>query len=142
MIFLNFNNIGMFRHPFFILLFVVLVAVSILHSLGLTLFWYGRFNFLDLITHFLGGFWISGIALWLFLVVFRYSTKKNRRTLLRVVLSTIICVGIGWEIFEFIIRDPLFFISNKEYAIDTALDLVVGIFGALSALWYFLWRRY
>ena len=130
------------RHSFFVLLFILLIFIAIIHYLGLALFWYGQFAFLDLVTHFLGGFWVSGMALWFFFVFLIRFRRAGKKTLCGVALGAILVIGIGWEIFEYNIREPLFFISKEEYITDTAIDLAIGILGALAALWYFLQKRY
>ena len=131
-------TIKMLKSPFFILLFFVLVVIAILHALGLVFFWYVRFTPLDIVVHFLGGFWVAGMVLWLTVLSGFGKDKNVEPHIFFISLIAGLLVGVGWEIFEFAIFKPLLLVDKEDYMRDTTIDLVMDISGALVAAWYFL----
>ncbi len=56
----------MFRHPLLLFSTALLFVLGVLHFLGILYSLYYFFRPLDLIAHFLGGAWVSLMALWFF----------------------------------------------------------------------------
>ena len=80
--------------------------------------------------HFLGGLWVGLSALWFvyfsdFLKFFEY----NKRNIFLISLITTIVVGLGWEVFEFIIEVDF----SNGYWKDTIQDLIMDTIGAITA---------
>lgn len=131
----------MFRHPFFVFLFFLLIAIAILHILGLTFSLYWRLSLLDIFVHFLGGLWIGGALLWFVFLSGLISEELKKKAWLHVYgfsLGIALVVGIGWEIFELAIFGPLLYADMESYILDTVLDLFADLSGALAITWYFL----
>ena len=56
----------MHKNPFFQFLFLLLLVIATLEFIGLDRLWLFVFWWFDLVLHFLGGIWVSGMALWFF----------------------------------------------------------------------------
>jgi len=101
-----------------------MVAAIHLSALQWYLYWY--YPWLDLLSHFLGGLWVALAAAWLILYI-------GRETSLIRILSAVMVIGIGWEIFEFYAGIP----KEANFVFDTSLDLLMdfcgGLFGYLLA---------
>lgn len=87
--------------------------------------------------HLVGGFWVSLTALWVCLKIkhidniFGYKNKA-----LIVMLSSVLIVGIFWELFELI-----FHITNLHsvgYWSDSLSDISNGVVGGFFAFLYFI----
>ena len=128
------------KNPFFIFLFLLLVVIAVLEFIGLQRFWLFIFWWFDLLLHFLGGVWVSGMALWLFFLSgYVHGVARNSTNILLVAVISFLVIGIAWEIFEFLVG--AIFAEEVEYFFDTATDMLIGLFGGLLVSYFFL-RRY
>ena len=92
-----------------------------LHYWAMENYMYWKWFWLDIPMHFLGGLATSTFVL---------AFLGGRQT--RVFILAMICVFIGWEVFEYVFKLP----QPLKYPIDTAKDLFDDSMGALLA--YFL----
>ena len=112
---------------FHIVAFAVLAAVigylqfiSIERDLYWTIWW------MDVLLHFLAGIFIAYAVL---LVNFSiYGWRGIERGDLKKMFWTILLVGIGWEIFEYVNK----IIDPENYWTDTFIDIAMDFLGALS----------
>ncbi len=115
------------------------VAIIALWYLGLYFSLYWVLWWYDVVMHFLGGFWIGLIIYILFL----YGEKENfssRVNLLLAVIMGIFLVGVMWEWFE--LEKGLASFETEDYFVDTIIDLIVDLLGALSAYYLVLnWKK-
>ena len=123
------------RDRFLYLLLLLALVISTLHIAALEHAWYYHFPWFDLVPHFLGGLFIGASALWIaffsnYPCVSLTWTRKNGAA---ITLSAIIFFGVGWEIFEVFAGIPI----EKNYALDTTLDLCMDMLGAISAFGIF-----
>lgn len=130
----------MLKDPYFRMLFGILIVIAILHLLGVQLYLYWQISYYDMILHFLGGFWVGGMCLWgLTKLIAKDFLTKN----LVFVLSATgaFLIGILWEYFELFI--DAVFVTEEEYVLDTILDLILDMLGAIAAIWlyYFLYAK-
>ena len=110
------------------LFIVLLLAITLftLHKFGIDFHLYWIFPWLDLVTHFLGGFMMS----LLFCIII---PKKYVAWIIGLFLLTII----GWELFElFIVEIPV--PNVRTFFIDTVVDLAVGSVAALLPFFIYL----
>ena|SRR3989344_2463617 len=128
----------MLKDRFFILLFFALVVVGVVHVTGNLFFLYWKFPWLDIISHFFGGFWVGGAALLIYsrTHINRFDSKKWLHVIL-LALVTGLAVGVMWEIFEVFIE--LTNLPNEKYFSDTVADLVFDTIGAFIAALSFLY---
>lgn len=109
-------------------LLILAGALFILNEVAVERFLYWRFWWYDIMMHLLGGVVIGGIAAWMQLRLFPAASS---RTTVITVLASIVVVGVGWEIFEYLI-DPTY-AEQANIVFDTVLDLIMDMLGALAA---------
>lgn len=112
-----------------ILLCLIFLIFSI-HFVATKLYWYYSVWYLDIVMHFLGGFWVG-------LVFFYLLSPRDgpARTFLKTILFVLV-IGIGWEIFEMLVNDVI--AKNPFDFFDTIADLAADLFGGAVATFYFL----
>lgn len=103
------------RSTTFILFAIAATTLALLHILALEFFLYWTYLWLDIPMHLLGG---AVVSLGL-LVCFP-------RVKLWLVLLFVLCVGCGWEVFEWV--TGILYTETAPFA-DTALDLVMDLVG-------------
>ena len=112
----------MIRHPLFVISFVLLLTVAVLHSIAIKYYFYWTLSWIDIPIHFLGGLTVSLAAIWFFYFS-RYVPP------LRLAIASVLVVGIIWESFELFAGIAE---RNADYYIsDTVLDFVANISGAV-----------
>jgi len=80
--------------------------------------------------HFLGGFLVAGLALWMYARFFK-DTPYRARHVWYVAIGAGVIVGIGWEVFEYLTGALIQ--TGVDLVIDTILDLVMDTVGAFVA---------
>lgn len=118
------------RTKFFKRLALLIFLIFLLNFLANKFYWYSSIWYFDVIMHFLGGFWVGLLALYLF---FRRTVPPNY------ILMVLLCVflaGASWEIFEYLMDKVIS--QNPFNALDTAADMFFDLAGGTSALLYFL----
>ncbi|OGD69380.1 hypothetical protein A3I18_02375 [Candidatus Campbellbacteria bacterium RIFCSPLOWO2_02_FULL_35_11] len=118
------------KRDIFIISFLLVLFIAALNELAVNYFFYWRIWWFDILMHFLGGLWVGLSALWLY--VFSDYFKNPRRDaefIFVLSVSSVAVVGIGWEVFEFLIESNY----SSGYIEDTILDLIMDLIGALVA---------
>ncbi len=82
--------------------------------------------------HFLGGFWVGLIYLYIF------PTQSISRGLIVKILLSVLLIGIGWEVFEMIVNDII--VKNPFDYADTTSDILFDLAGGTFASLYFFKR--
>lgn len=93
--------------------------------------------------HFLGGFWVGGMALWFYFFNTRINKKlaaSSRTGKLLFYFAAVLMVSVVWELFEFSL--DTFVVSRTNDIMDTLSDLFMDALGATSMLAYFLYGKY
>ncbi len=112
---------------FFTALIASLVLATV-HYVALTEYLYWTYRWLDTPMHILGGFALASL---LIAFLFKYRPLYF--------VAGMICISIGWEVFEFALGLP----QPSDYVLDTAHDLINDAIGAGIAFTlarYTLWR--
>ena len=130
----------MIKKPLLKEIFFLSIAIATLHYIALTLFFYWTVSWFDIFMHLLGGFIIGLIAVFILLNTFRIGILEDKKVTLILVLSFVIIVGLGWELWE------LFFGMTNilEDRLDTFIDLVMDFIGGYFAFLYgkkYLWIK-
>lgn len=127
---------------FLFLLLSIVALMGVLHIFGINFFLYWRFLWFDIIVHILGGIFIGGVALWIFYFSKYFKIDKSKEiNVFLISLITVLVAGIFWEIFEFNIGATLL-ADIKTYRIDTMVDMISNIFGAIIISLYFIYKNY
>jgi hypothetical protein len=110
------------------LVFLILF-IFILNFAATNLYWYSSLAYLDMIMHFLGGFWVALAGFYVF------SPKINSIFNL---LFFVLLVGLGWEFYEILVNDVI--AQNPFDYGDSLSDIFFDLFGGLCAILY-LWKK-
>ena len=128
----------MLKQPLFILNFILLIAIGLLNFIATHFYLYWIFWWFDIPIHFLGGFWVGSMAIWFFFfsgfIGWNIKITSKGRVFYISLMSAII-VGLLWEIFEIYATAV---IIDKNYPLDTIIDIVMDILGASGAAIYVL----
>ena len=131
----------MLKTPLFIWIFITIAIVAALHFSALQFYLYWRFWWFDILTHFLGGFWVALSFLWLFFQFGFVNIIKNNKTYnLAVAFLASLFVGVMWEAFEYYFGIAVTDASN--YITDTAMDISFDLVGGFAAYCIFLLKGY
>jgi hypothetical protein len=110
------------------LLFTALVMVAllaILNLIALAFYFYWTLWWYDIMMHLLAGL-AGGLAVCWFV---RFSSLSRQ---FLVVVASLMIVGIGWEVFEYVFDIA----ARTDYIRDTLLDLIADLGGAVLAVIY------
>lgn len=94
------------------------LIVAVLQQWAVADFLYWRFEWFDIVMHYLGGLTIG--------VFFIALLKRFRPWLF---LFLFVTVAVGWEVFEYVVGLP----REANYVFDTALDFLMDTLGAGTA---------
>ena len=111
-------------------LILIIFLIFLLSYLAMEFYWYSSIWYLDMPMHFLGGFWLGLIVIYLFFLkddVFKSIFK---------ILFFVSSIGIGWEIFEIVVNN--YVTQNYFNYLDTISDIFFDLSGGLFAILYFL----
>jgi hypothetical protein len=112
-------------------LLALVFVIGVLEMVALRFHLYWTTPWFDIMMHFLGGVWVAFAALWALLFVWRHAENlPNRFSVYVVPFGATLVVGVLWEVFEYLFGIAIF--GNDAYAVDTALDMGMDLFGALS----------
>ncbi len=115
--------------------FAVALLVAGLHKLALSYSLYWAIEWFDIPMHFLGGFLIGILALFVFFSSGWISFTKNIRDwqmILFITVSSVLIVGLAWELWELFVG----FTDLIADRADTILDLIMDTTGAVAAFYY------
>lgn len=110
----------------------VIVFIFLVNLLANKFYWYYSIWYFDIIMHFLGGFWVGLVFIWLF-----YAESLSLRLVLKIILGVLL-VGILWEVFEILVNNNI--AQNPFNTPDTTSDLLFDLSGGLCAILY-PWKR-
>ena len=129
---MNFKNLS--------LLAAAALAASVLslHLVAYTYHFYWTLWWFDILMHGLGGVAIGTLVLWVWIFWFRIFISRRVSRVVVIILGTL-CIGIMWEMFEYIIGSPLHQ-PFDSYVLDTVLDIAMDLAGGLLA--YIGFSRY
>jgi|SRR3989344_3755043 len=96
------------------------------------LYWYSSIWYLDMIMHFLGGFWVTLTMFYIF------SPKKVTLALIWKTLLFVLVVGIGWEWYEILVNEII--ARNPFNYLDAFSDIAFDLAGGALAILY-LFKR-
>jgi len=125
------------KHKIPILIIVLGIFISVVHSVSLLNSLYFLFWWLDIIMHFLAGVLISLSVMWIYQ---KHTNNYVRPSFDHVILLNIflfaLTIGLVWESFELLLG--VFFVENSTYVKDTILDFIMNSLGVVVGYIYFL----
>lgn len=117
---------------YFLAIFLYLIAIA--HIIGGLNDWYLTVWWYDILIHFLGGAWLA--------LLFSIYFPKHRSNFF-VVLGFVFFIGIGWEVYEFLIE--FIFVAKGQMSLiqmtlkDTLGDLISNFFGGATI--FFIYKN-
>ncbi len=116
-----------------ILMVLGIFFLWIANTLAMKYSWYIIIPWFDMPMHYLGGIWAGMLSLFFIItyVLPRYPTCSNTQRVL-LVIGCVLAIGIGWEVFEFILG-KVTYIDFGDVA-DTISDLALDTIGGITAL--------
>lgn len=126
----------MLKQPLFIINFILILIIGILHISAMEFYLYWTFPWFDIPMHFLGGLWVGVTSIWFFFFsghAGKFTSQLTTRNIFTVSIASVIVIGILWEIFEIYAGVPML---TADYPLDTSVDLLVDILGAIAASIY------
>lgn len=122
--------------------FAAIATLTILQIIAQTYELYWIFPNLDRPMHFLGGVWLGLLVTWL-LARFRLVRHLATMGYVWAVLGLSLLLGLGWEGFEFGLSHLVDSgINLQPSPIDTMLDLVLDMLGAMVVALWFMMKKY
>ena len=79
--------------------------------------------------HFLGGVFVGLSMLWFFFESGYVSLERCIRNVILISVTSIVFVGVSWEVFEVLAGMPI----EDNFVLDTAIDLIMDMLGAFIA---------
>lgn len=127
-------NLESRKHSLLYIVFAAVLLLGGLHIIATGLYLYWTVGWFDNLMHFLGGFCIGLLSIW---VIYLSGIKSRlgiespsvKKAILTSVVAVII-IGIGWEIFEY--ANGLTE-STESYPLDVLHDLISDILGSILA---------
>jgi len=106
---------------------VLIILLAAVHIVASIFYLYWTIPWLDIPMHFLGGVWAAATALWVYFFSDYFGGRVfDKRVAWTIALGSAVIIGIGWEIFEYVLSAT--FASN--YWLDTSIDLLLDVLGA------------
>ena len=106
--------------------------IFLANFLILKFYWYSLIWYLDIVMHFLGGFWVGLFFLYVF---FRKEQPSFTSGLFFKLLFITLLVGLLWELYEFLLNIIAITPFNLN---DTILDIFSSLLGSTVSVFYFL----
>ena len=113
-------------------LIYLIFFIFVVNFLANKFYWYSAIWYFDMMMHFLGGFWVGLVYVYLF------PPRDSLRNTIWKGLLFVLCIGIGWEVFEIIVNDIV--AKNPFDYLDTASDIFFDLSGGLCAILY-TWKK-
>ena len=84
--------------------------------------------------HILGGFWVAVTSFWIYLTFIRKESVENKKEKALTIFSSVLIIGLIWEIFELISGNT--FMHTSNFYTDSISDTINNFIGALVAYFY------
>lgn len=108
----------------------LIIFIFFANALANKFYWYSSIWYFDIVMHFLGGFAVGLLALYL-----TRTEEISKPVVLRVMLAVVL-VGLGWEIFELVVDKVIS--RNVLNILDSSADLFFDSAGGLAAVFYYV----
>lgn len=131
------------KQPFPKPLLVLILVILVLQIIATLFYWYWRISWFDMLMHFIGGFWVGLVALWVLFLSGKFALRVRPTTvsLFAVGILGTLTIAVLWEVFEYGVR--LLIPQWAPYSVsDTLSDLLFGFLGGIVASFVFIKKRY
>ena len=111
-----------------------IILLSLVNFIALKFHWYFSIWYFDMPMHFLGGFCVGLVLMWL---LFNENPDFTLKFILKISLG-VLFIGGSWEIFEILFNNII--AQNRFNVLDTTSDIFFDLSGGLCAILY-LWKK-
>jgi hypothetical protein len=112
-------------------IFWLSVIVSVLHYAALTFYFYWTISWFDIAMHLMGGFLMGLIGMFILIKTQKKEIFKNKKVSLMLVLSFVLIIGLGWELWELFVGFTDIISDRLDTMIDLMMDFIGGYFAFL-----------
>lgn len=113
---------------------IVIAIIFVFNMLAYQFYWYTAITWFDMLMHTLGGLFLGLASASLFS---RQLVRRNTWQVAVIVLSWVIIIGFGWEVFEYVVQ---FLIKGVHLADipDSISDMLCDIAGGIISCYFVL----
>lgn len=128
------------------LLFIFIVIIALLHTLGILYGWYGPDSWFDIPMHLAGGAFVALLFHYLFGVRHPMLAGTHPLSIFIFAMGFVALIGILWEFYEFLadvffLQTHSFFSAPPDILSDTLIDLANDLIGGAVATFLLLLRK-
>ena len=112
---------------------LLIIFITLVHAISLEFYLYLDFWWLDIIMHFLSGFWLVLFVLWILFFAVCWKVNWQRINTFFLIFSVLVfnlAVGTAWEFFEFKLGITSF---SSFYWLNTISDILSNLAGGFLA---------
>lgn len=134
---LNNNEINkktlIYEKKLFLEIFILSIVIAVIHFFASKYSLYWTIDWLDILMHFLGGFLIGLIAVFIFFISgYIHYPKEHTLVVISSIFGTVLIVGLTWELWEVFVG----FTDVINDLGDTIFDMIMDMIGAMAAYYY------
>lgn len=125
------------RGELFKILAYLVISIFLANYVAVKLYWYNSIWYFDMFMHFVGGFWLGLVLIWLLSSKFfskNLTFELSPKLILKIFFS-VLFIGVFWEIYEILVNNIIFQIPFNT--LDTLSDIFFDIAGGIFAVFYF-----
>jgi hypothetical protein len=117
---------------------IVVVGICLVNYLATRYVWFTLIWWFDMPMHFMGGFFVALVALWLarYTLLAKRILGRYRGNYILVGMVAAFVVGIGWEVFEFSLQSIT--LVTLATPLDSLSDMFFDLAGGAAAILYVL----
>lgn len=107
---------------------VLVVAIAVVNYFAHEYYWYRLISWFDMMMHFAGGAWLSGVAIWWQRGKIAPDAVRTFKTLVLTGVGFALTVGVLWEVYEAVVG--ILLEGHANALPDTLSDIFFDTFGA------------
>lgn len=112
--------------------FFLVILIALLHKLANMFYWYASIVWFDMLMHFLGGLFLAFVG---GAVLSKVIKNASRTKIFVLLLSFVLIVGLGWEVFEFSVQE-IIKITGLADIPDSLSDLLFDMIGCVVGAFF------
>jgi CDP-diglyceride synthetase len=106
--------------------------IFVINTLANKFYWYSSIWYFDMPMHFLGGFWLALVLIYLFPL-----SDSSFKSIYKIILG-VLFIGVLWELFELFFKN--YVAQNPFNGLDALSDIFFDLAGGFTGVFYFFKR--
>lgn len=122
---------------------ILVLGIAVVNQLANFFYWYSTIWWFDMPMHFLGGFFVGLLMVYLYWFSPLHKESGLQKTFSRYtvyILLGVISIGLMWEVFEFVV--DMYTTHNGLNVLDTLSDLCFDLAGGSTAFFLLHFHRH